>query len=311
MNKKILITGATGLIGSHLCKALADRGDELTIFTRDVKKGKDKIPFAKNYVEWNYKNPNLWSEHLNGKDAVIHFASASIGDRRWTKNYKKEILDSREISTRNLVRAIEEAKQKPKTFLCASGANYYGDSGEEDLTEDKNNGKDFLSRVCVAWEIEASKVERFGVRRVSIRQGVVLSTQASALKKMLMPYKLFIGGPIGTGKQWFPWIHIDDLVRIYLLALDNQSLTGPVNASSPSQVRMKEFAYILGKVIHRPSIFPVPKFVLKIAIGESADFITASLKVIPKKLLDAGYDFKFKDLESALKELLTSKESSR
>ena len=304
MNKKIIITGATGFIGKKLSNVLIARGEQLIIFTRSIDKGKTEIPSAYEFVKWDYKNPHEWEKHLDGKDAVIHLAGANLYAKRWSEEYKKLIVESREISTKNIVAAIKKANKKPSVLICPSGVNYYGDSGDTILTENSFNGNDFLASVCKRWEASAAEVEKTGVRRVSIRTAPALSTEEGTLKEMLLPFKLFIGGSLGNGKQWFPWIHIDDLIGIYLYALDNDNLNGPVNGCAPNPVRMKEFAQTLGKILHRPSFFSVPKFALKVVLGEFAESITASLRVVPEKLNDMNYKFKFERLEEALRDLL-------
>jgi uncharacterized protein len=304
MPKKIVITGATGLIGENLCKALIARGDEVYIYTRNINKAKKIIPNANEYIEWDYKNPSGWKEILNKKDAVIHLAGANLFAKRWSESYKKIILNSRVKSTRNLINAISAVQEKPKVFICASAVGYYGDSGEKLLTENMESGNDFLALVVEAWENEAAQIERLEIRRVSVRTGVVLNPEEGALKEMLLPFKLFAGGPLGSGKQWFPWIHIDDIINIYLYSLDNDDLSGAVNAASPNPVKMKEFAKTLGKVLHRPSFFKVPEFALRLAVGESEESITSSLKIVPQKLLDQGFQFKFDHLKDALINLL-------
>ena len=299
MLKKIVITGASGLIGTRLAKALINRGDHVFIFTRDIEKTKSIIPGAVKYIKWDY---NI-IENLDNKDAIIHLAGASISGKRWTAHYKEIILKSRELSTKNLVNVINSIPCKPSSFICASGVNYYGDSGDQLLTEEKGPGNDFLADVCRIWETEAENVEKAGVRRISVRTGVVLSLKEGALKKMLLPFKLFAGGPLGSGSQWFPWIHLDDIVDIYIYLLDNNNLKGSFNACSPDTVTMDEFAKALGKIMHRPSVFKVPKFALTLAAGEAAEVITASLKVFPKKLMELGYKFKFGNLKDALADL--------
>ncbi len=304
MTKKIIITGATGLIGQKLCKALIDRGDEVTIFSRNTSNSEKIITGAKRHIEWNYQDLDSWQNEIENKDAVIHLAGANIFGKRWNAEYKKIILDSRKISTSNLVKAVENAKSKPKVFISSSAVGYYGDNKNEKLTEQNEAGKDFLANVCNVWEKEARQVTKFGVRHVAIRTGIVLSTKDGALKQMLTPFKFFVGGPIGSGKQWFPWIHINDIVKIYLFSLDNESLNGAVNAVSPNPVTMNEFAKKLGKIIHRPSIFSVPEFVLKLVVGEGAESILESLRVQPEKLIKYNFKFDFEDLEAALKHLL-------
>lgn len=304
MSKKIIVTGATGLIGSHICEELFNRGDSITILTRNPDKAKSKLPYANEYVEWNYRKPNDWKHHLNSKDAVIHLAGANLFARRWTEKYKKKIIESREISTQNLVKAIGEANLKPKVFICASAVGYYGDSGEKILTEDSLPGNSFTSEVCKRWEEAAKGVEEFNVRRVNLRTATVFNVGDGALQKMALPFKFFVGGTLGSGRQWFPWIHIEDLVRIYLFAIDNPEVSGAVNAVAPDPATMKQLTDEIGKILHRPFIFKVPGFVLKIALGEFANELLASLKIIPEKLDQYNFKFRFGNLRSALKDLL-------
>jgi uncharacterized protein (TIGR01777 family) len=301
---KIIITGATGLIGKSLCENLVNRGEEITVFTRNIIKAKQSLNGIKNFVEWDYMNPNKWKDEICGKNAVVHLAGTNLFVRRWDKNFKNDILKSREISTKNLAEAICQCENKPASFIVASGINYYGECGENTINESNKSGNDFLSRVCKAWEDQAEKVKSCGIRQVSVRTGIVLSTEEGALKQMLLPFKLFVGGPIGNGKQWFPWIHIDDLVNIYIYSLDNQKINGAVNGVSPDLVRMSDFANTFGKILRRPSLLKVPSFVLKIAIGEFAEPITMSIKAIPEKLEQNNFTFKYPKLNSALKDLL-------
>jgi len=302
--KKIIITGATGSIGRNLVQQLITRGNEVIIFTRNPENAKNKIANASKYVKWEYENVTAWLHELHGVDVLVHLASANLSSKRWNGKFKKEAYDSRIISTRNLVEAIKQVEHKPKSFICSSAVGYYGERFDEILDEASSPGNDFLANLCKDWENEAAKVEHFGIRRVSLRTSPALIKGEGALKKMLWPYKLFIGGPLSTGKQWFPWIHIDDIVGIYLHAIDDENLNGSVNAASPGIVRMKDFAKILGKVLKRPSIFPVPKFIMKIAAGEVAEYAVMSQRTSVDKILDAGYKFNFEKLEEALRNLL-------
>jgi uncharacterized protein len=299
MIRKILITGATGLIGCELCRKLYENGDEITVFTREIRKGRKILPYINNFVEWDYGKPELWKNEFDGKDAIIHLAGANISGRRWTDNYKRTILRSRKIATKSIIDAIEMINNKPKIFISSSAVGYYRDNGNEEITEESASGTDYLSNVCRSWEYEAMQVEKFGVRRVSIRTGIVLSPKEGALKKMLLPFKFFLGGSIGSGDQWFPWVHIDDIINIYLFALDNE-ISGALNGTAPNPITMKEFATTLGNVIHRPSIFKVPEFALKIAVGEGAQPILSSLRVIPKALIQNSFKFKYEFLKPAL-----------
>ncbi len=301
---KVLITGATGVIGLRLCRKLIDRGDSVTILSRNPESAKLKIAGAKEYLQWNFEQPEKWKEFLNGKDVVIHLAGINLSSKRWNEKFKKKAYESRITSTRNLVDVIESLDKKPNTFLCASAVGYYGNRNEELLTENSLPANDFLSVLCKDWEKEAFQVEQFGVRRVSIRTGLVLNRGEGLLKKLHLPFKIFVGGPLGNGNQWFPWIHIEDIVGIYLHAIDNENIQGSVNSASPGIVRMKEFAKTFGKILNRPSLFPVPKFALKLIAGELGNHATDSQKISVEKLLKSRYKFKFEDLETALKDLL-------
>ncbi len=301
--KKILITGATGLIGRELCKTLSSRGDELTIFSTNVERAKTILPFAKEVITWKDYEKD-YSTYFEGKDAVIHLAGASVAGKRWTTNYKNEIYDSRINTTRNLVSSIALCKDKPKVFISASAIGFYGEGGNSILTEASPSGKNFLSNVCMEWEKASGRLETFNVRRAIVRTGIVLSTHDGALKKMLLPFQFYLGGQLGSGRQWFSWVHIADIISLYLFLLDNQKLKGIFNAVSPQPVQMKTFADTLGKVLHKPSIFSVPKFVLRLVMGESASAILASQKVKPEALLQVGFKFKYENLETTLTELL-------
>lgn len=304
MNKTIIITGATGLIGRNIVAALLKRNDKVVVFSRDLNKAKSILSDVTEFVKWDYHIPGLWQSNLENSDAVIHLAGINLFSKRWNDDFKKSILESRQLSTKNLVEAIKSCQNKPKVFISASGVGYYGDCGDNLLNESSTKGNDFLADVCEAWENESKQVEQSGIRSVQIRTGLVLSKEDGALKQMLPAFKMFIGGPLGNGRQWLSWLHIDDIVGIYLHAMDNHNLHGAVNAASPNPVTMKEFAKTLGKVLNRPSIFPVPKFVLRLVVGEAADVVTASQKTDVKKLLDSGYNFKFSDLSKTFKDIL-------
>ena len=302
--KKIIITGATGSIGQSLVQELSARGDEVIVFTQYPEKAGRKLPAVKKIIKWDYKCMDAWSHELNGVDAVVHLAGANLGAKRWNEEYKKLAYDSRIVSTRNLVEAIKSVENKPKVFICSSATGFYGNRYDEFLDENSSKGNDFLANLCNDWEKEAQKVEQYGIRRVSIRTGLVLMKDEGVLKQMLLPFKLFIGGPLGNGRQWFPSIHIDDIVGIYLHAIDNPNVTGAMNGTAPGIVTMKQFAKTLGKNLSRPSLFPVPKFALKIAVGELGEYAVMSQRTSVEKIIKSGYKFKFENLEGALRDLL-------
>jgi uncharacterized protein (TIGR01777 family) len=302
--RRIVITGATGLIGKKLADALIVRGDEVIIFSRNAEKARSIFPGAFECVEWNYQHPEQWKSKLEKSDAVIHLAGINLFSKRWNHKFKKAVLESREVSTKNLVEAIKSCINKPEVFISASGIGYYGDCRDTILDEKSTKGNDFLSDVCEIWESESRKIAEYGIRSVQIRTGLVLSPDDGALKQMLPPFKFFIGGPLGNGKQWSSWLHIDDIVGIYIHTIYAKNLSGAVNAATPYPLRMKEFANTLGKVLNRPSLFPIPKFILRLVVGEAAEVVTASQRIDSKKLLDSGYKFKFDKLENALRNLL-------
>ena len=302
--KKIVLTGATGLIGKKIADLLIRRGDEVTIFTRSIDKAKKIIPGAADYVEWNPKSDN-WHSALEGKYAVVHLAGENVMAKRWDEQHKKNIFDSRVDTTRALVKAIQNTSNKLKVFISASAVGYYGNS-EEPVTEKSNAGNDFLAGVVNVWEEETKKVDLLKVRRINIRIGIVLDKNEGALARMITPFKYLIGGPLGSGKQWFPWIHIDDVIGIFLYAIDNENVFGILNAVSPNPVRMSEFCKTLGSVMHRPSLFKVPAFVLKIIFGEAADVLLTGARVIPERTMKLGYKFIFEKREDALMNLLNN-----
>lgn len=302
--KKIIITGATGLIGQQLTIKLTDIGYKITIFTRNPDNAQKKLPNVHKVVKWEYDYVDEWLHELESVDAVIHLAGANLSTKRWNKEYKKLLYDSRIISTKKLIEAIKTVERKPKVFITASAIGYYGNRSDEILTEESEAGKDFLANLCNDWEKEAKNVEQFGVRSVQIRTGLALSRNEGALKQMLPAFKYFIGGPLGNGKQWYSWLHIEDIVNIYVKALESEILSGPINAVSPNPVTMKKFAKILGDVLHRPSFFSVPKIILLPVIGQVAEVVTSSQRVVPEKLLNSSFKFKFEKLEDALRDIL-------
>jgi hypothetical protein len=302
---KILMTGATGLIGHRLCQSLKGDGHAVTALTRSPAKA-EALDASEVYA-WEPEAGPPPEQALIGVDAVVHLAGEPIAAHRWSDEQKKRIRDSRIISTRNLVNALRLAERKPRALVSSSAIGFYGDRGDEPLIESSPAGTGFMSEVCAGWEEEAERARHFGVRVVQVRTGVVLSGEGGALKKMLPPFKLGIGGQLGSGKQWFPWIHLEDIVGIFRSAILSSSITGPVNGTAPEPVTNSEFTRQLARALHRPAFLPMPEFALRALMGEMADVLLGSQRVIPKGMLDAGYRFQFPLLAPALEDLLGEK----
>lgn len=294
-----LITGATGFIGRRLIASLLSRGHSVNYLGR--KRSKELDPRAAFFC-WNpNEQPPL--ESVPRLDAVIHLAGEPIA-QRWNKEIKQRIYASRVDGTRALVSAIERLRYKPSVVVSASAVGYYGDRGDEVLSESSAPGTDFLARLCVDWEREALRAREFGLRVVPVRIAAVLGRGGGALQKILTLFKLGLGGKLGRGRQWMSWIHLEDLVGLLLFAAENSVLSGPVNGSSPNPVTNTEFTATLSKTLHRPALFPAPLFALRLAVGEMADYLFASERVIPNAAQNAGFSFRYPDLPAALKNLL-------
>lgn len=294
----VLITGGTGFIGSYLVNTLLERGDTVTIVSRRRHTSATK---GIRYIVWSDNTV----DEIEKCDAVVNLAGSNLFDDRWNDKVKKEIISSRIDTTRKMVEAIDAAKSKPKVFVSGSAIGIYGSRGDQILTETSPPADDFLATVCVKWEEEARKLHSPDVRLVIARIGIVQQKDDGALKKMLLPFKLFGGGPIGSGDQYYPWIHMDDVIGSLIFAIDNENVSGPINITAPQPVTMSVFAKTLGNVLSRPSWFPVPEFVLRVAVGEAAATIVSSHRVVPKKLQEYGYTFKFPELKSALVDILS------
>ena len=292
----VLVTGGTGFVGSYLTGMLCARDDKITIVSRRP----DHVRTARAGVK-----AVEWLPDLSKFDAVVHLAGEPIFGKRWSTVQKRNLRSSRIASTKKIVASLVDADPKPKAFVCASAIGYYGDRPGEKLVEDSRPGADFLAQLCVDWEKEALAAEAAaGVRTVCVRTGVVLGPDGGALRKMLRPFRMFVGGPLGSGRQAFSWIHEEDLARLIEFAIDEPEVRGPLNATSPSPVTMKEFARTLGRVLHRPAFCPAPEFALRLALGEVATVLVADQRVIPTRALAAGFEFKHAELEPALTDLL-------
>ncbi len=291
---KTLITGASGLVGTALQKDFEERGYEILLASRSEPKGE-------NFVEWSIEDGFAEPEKLEGLDAVVHLAGESVNGLRWTDDKKKAIRDSRVTGTRTLVKTLSQLENRPKVLVAASAIGFYGERGNEELTESSTAGDTFLADVAKDWEAEARRAEDAGIRTVLLRTGIVLSKDGGALGTMLLPFKLGVGGVIGSGKQWMSWISLDDHIAAINFVIGNENIRGAVNAVSPKPVTNEEFTKTLGEVLYRPTFLPLPEFVVSMALGEMGDaLLLASTRVLPKRLADAGFEFKYPELKAAL-----------
>jgi uncharacterized protein len=299
---KILISGSSGLIGGAAATALKSDGHNVAHLVRP---GKTPNPVD---VQWDPMRATVDVAALEGVEVVIHLSGAGIADGRWTEERKQLLRSSRIDTTRVLVDSLLRLKQKPRLLIVASAIGYYGNRGDEILTESSTTGTDFLALVCRDWEAEAGRAAARGIRTVMLRTGVVLSGKGGALPKMLPPFKLGVGGRLGSGQQWMSWIAIEDVVGIIRNAIANEQVSGPVNVVAPNPVRNEEFTRLLAAMLHRPAIFPAPAFVLRLAMGEMADAVLLSSdRVKPERMLAAGYKFRFEILEPALRAAVLSR----
>jgi hypothetical protein len=299
---KIFVTGGTGFVGTALARKLVEQGHHVTVLTRKI--GDFTPGKGISFIEGNPTEGGAWQEHVAHHKAVINLAGASIF-KRWTRESKAIIRDSRILTTKNLVSAMRNCKVKETTLISSSAIGYYGPHDDEELDESCAPGDDFIASLCKDWEAAALEASRYGVRVVICRIGIVLGKRGGALEQMVPLFKMGLGSPLGTGKQRLSWIHEQDLVRIYLFLLGRENMEGPVNCTAPDPVTNREFTKTLGKAIKRPTFMPaVPGFILKIIKGEFGDVLLKGQRVVPKKLLDAGFVFQFPRLKDALQDLL-------
>jgi uncharacterized protein (TIGR01777 family) len=297
--QRVVVTGASGLVGKRLCAELERDGAEVI---RAVRRPIGPQPRE---LSWNPDFNQIEAAKLEGVDAVVHLAGENISEHRWTDVFKQRLRDSRLRGTRLISETLAKLTIKPRAFICASAIGYYGSRGDEQLTESAAPGDDFLAHVCRDWEEACQAARDAGIRVVNARIGVVLSADGGALKKMLTPFKLGLGGRIGSGRQYMSWISLDDLSSVLQFALANESLSGPVNAVTPNPLTNAEFTQTLGHVLSRPTLFPMPEFAARLAFGEMADaLLLSSTRVVPQALTQVGYHFKYAELEPALRHLL-------
>jgi uncharacterized protein (TIGR01777 family) len=305
---RVFVAGGTGMIGSRLVRALAERKDEVVLLTRRPEAVRQALGPACQVVAGDPTQPGPWMEAVDGCEAVVNLAGENLFNRRWNAAFKQLLRDSRLRSTDNVVQALARrprtAAGAAKVLVNASAIGYYGPHGDEELTEDSPPGDDFLARLCVDWEQAARGAEGHGVRLALVRVGVVLGRDAGPVAKLMLPFKMGTGGPVGSGKQWLSWVHHADIVGILLLALDNGAAQGPLNGTAPQPVTNREFAKAFGRALNRPAFLPTPGFALYLMLGEVAELLTAGQRVLPRRAQALGYAFRFPDIDSALRDVL-------
>lgn len=306
---KVLMTGATGLIGSEIGKVLKARGHELIIVSRQT------AGHASSSVQWQPSTEDFPVAALDGVDAVIHLAGESIASGLWTEKKKQQIYDSRVLSTRKLVQAFKnckaEGKSVPSVLINGSAVGIYGDQGDTELKEDSVYGHDFLSQVCKDWEQAADGASHLAVRVVKVRTGFVCAPFGGALEKIIPVFSLGAGGPLGSGKQWMSWIHLKDIANLFVFALENKNVEGPINGAAPYPVTNKNFTALLAKALGRPAFVPAPAFVLKTVLGEMSTLLLSSQKCRADKVLDAGFSFEFNEFGEAIKDIVSARSRGR
>jgi uncharacterized protein (TIGR01777 family) len=294
---RVTITGATGRIGSRLVAALKRRGDDVTVLSRNADAARAALGVEAH--AWQPQSEPAPAAALAGRDGVLHLAGEDVA-QRWSDDAKRRLLESREVGTRNLVAGLRAAEPRPGVLVSASAVGFYGPRGDEPVTEDEPPGDDFLAGVCAAWEREAAKAEELGMRVVRVRTGVVLDKGGGALAKMLPFFRLGIGGPVAGGRQYMPWIHVDDLVGVYVAALDGGEWSGAVNATAPDPATNKEFSRALGRALRRPALAPVPAFAIRALYGEMATIVVTGQRAVPARAQALGYRFEHPEIGAAL-----------
>jgi uncharacterized protein len=300
---RVTVTGATGLIGTRLVAALARRGDEVTVLSRDPARAREQLGSGILAERWDPLGEPAPTAALAGRDGVIHLAGEPVA-QRWSAAAKERIRTSRESGTANLVAGLRTAEPRPRVLVSASAVGYYGPRGDEEVPESDPPGDDFLAEVCVAWEQAAQAAAELGVRVAIVRTGVVLAPDGGALEKMLPPFRAGVGGPVAGGKQWMPWIHADDLVGLYLAALDGDGWSGPLNGSAPQPATNRDVSKALGRALHRPALAPVPRLALRALYGEMEQIVTTGQRAVPARPLALGYAYAHPELDEALRSAL-------
>ncbi|SET39319.1 hypothetical protein SAMN05421676_104276 [Salinibacillus kushneri] len=302
----VLIAGGTGFIGHHLVQSMIQQEHHIYILTRSYGK-REKSPFL-HYITWFTQDEHTLP-NLPQIDVIINLAGEPINKGRWTSNKKKKIYESRKQTTRKMIRIMKELETKPKVFINASAIGIYGYSYHKEFTEESDSLQNgFPARVCRMWEQEASQAEQLGIRTVIARLGIVLGDDGGALPRMMMPYHLFAGGKVASGEQWVSWIHMNDLVRLFHYIIQQETIKGPINITAPHPVQMNELGKRIGQALRRPHWFPAPAWMLKMVFGEMSEFLTEGQKVVPKKALMYGFEYRYSTCKQALQQILATKE---
>jgi uncharacterized protein (TIGR01777 family) len=307
---RVIIAGGTGLIGRDVSASLLAEGHEVIILSRKPEAFAANIPGVRP-IRWDAKTSEGWAHLADGAEAIVNLAGESISGSglipaRWTPAHKARILQTRLDATSAIVQAVERASVRPRVVIQASAVGYYGPTGDAIVTEDQPPGNDFLSWVCVQWENASRRLEDLGVRRPLVRIGLALSARGGVLPRLALPVQFFAGGPFGSGQQWYPWIHMDDVVRAIRFLMADDDARGAYNLTAPNPLTNREFSQVLGRVMHRPSILPVPTLALKLALGEMATLVLDGQRAVPQRLLQRGFTFRFETAEAALTDLLRS-----
>ncbi len=303
---RVLIAGGSGLIGRALTNYLVSAGNDVTVLSRRPNRIVG-LPAGAKVEPWDARTAEGWGSLVERVDAIVNLAGENISSGRWTRRRKRSIRESRLDAGRAIVEAVQAVSRKPRVIVQASAVGYYGDCGDEELTEESPQGDDFLARVTGEWEASTSALEASGIRRVIVRTGVVLSDKGGALCRMLLPFRLFVGGPLGSSSQWFPWIHIADEVAGIRFLMENENAAGPYNLTAPFPVTNAEFAHYLGQTLGTPAAIRTPALALRLLFGEMASVLLASQRVIPQRLQQLGFDFRFPEVRLALKDILKGK----
>ena len=313
---RVVITGGTGLIGRPLVSTLVADSHEIVILSRDPAKYAGSVPGGVAIVQWDAKTSGDWVTYLDGADVVINFAGENLAGEsflpnRWTDEKKRRIRESRINAGKAIVEAVKEVDTKPKLLIQSSAVGYYGPSGDEIITESNPPGDDFLALLCIEWEASTAEVESLGLRRIIVRTGLVLTTEGGPLKRLIFPFKMYAGMYFGDGKQWWPWIHIEDELWALRFLMEHDSAAGPFNLTASNPVTNREFGRTLGRVMGKPSFLPAPRFALNMMLGEVSTVVTDGQRAVPKKLEELGFTFRYQRLEPALRDLLVTRGSTK